>query len=102
MEIVIILAILAAGWLGWTQWKKAEAKRASRPKGNWGDPSGGAGPSDDSPKWGGKPDEAHDDDLGKPITKAKKPRAKKKKKPAAKRGGGGRKKSKEGNKEGMK
>ena len=65
MEIVIILAILAAGWWGWTQWKGSEARRASRPTGNWGDPSGGAGPSDDSPKWGGKPDEAHDDDLEK-------------------------------------
>ena len=79
--------------MGWTQWQKAEAKRASRPTGNWGDPSGGAGPSDDSPKWGGTRGEAHDDDLGKPITKAKtkakKPRAKKKKKATRKRSRGG-------------
>ena len=100
MEIVIILAILAAGWLGWTQWKKAEDKRASRPTGNWGDPSG-TGPADDSPKWGGKPDEAHDDDLEKPKAKAKKPRAKKKKRATRKRSGG-RKKSKEGDSEGEK
>ena len=93
MKVLIILALgVVPCWLLWSHIKETKAKDAAQSKGKWGDPSGGTGPSDDSPKWGGEPDEAHDDDLEKPKAKkpkakAKKPKAKaKKKKTGAKRG----------------